>query len=71
MKSQVTAARRALQILLMTLLLAGAAYWHWGLLPGDLKRIPIDAIRRTTGRCSALSPARSGSSPPAAPAFRV
>ncbi len=49
MRSHVAALRRFLRILILLLLVLAAAYWHWGLLPGNLKQIPIDAIRKATG----------------------
>jgi hypothetical protein len=49
MRSRVAAARRILHIFLLILLLTGAGYWHWGLFPGSLKNIPIDAIRASSG----------------------
>lgn len=49
MRSHVAAVRRILRILALLVLLFAAAYWHWGLLPGSLKNIPIDAIRKATG----------------------
>lgn len=49
MRSHVAAFRRVLRFLILVLLVLIAAYWHWGLLPGTLKQLPIDIIRRTTG----------------------
>lgn len=49
MRAQITALRRFFQILILLAALLAAAYWHWGLLPGSLKKIPIDMIRTATG----------------------
>jgi hypothetical protein len=49
MRSHAAAARRILQVLILIALAGGAAYWHWGLLPGSLRDLPIDAIRTATG----------------------